>query len=352
MNREQAKEILDIFLAKQRVSWYKPIQIAEILYKKRVAPESLDLLNLETYRTQSKKWRDEISRKLVGSVSTSSAKFQDDVFNANAIPPEVLSILGAENIRTNGAVEAYIYNKFFERRSQLTTALSYANEHSKDSFSLREFIDLFWLEPGLKRSLDKIYEIVVYALFSTLTYELGVQVELSVGDDKMDLLNEFSDFAKGVMLLDPSSMIHIEEARIYRVGVTNAADRGLDMYANWGPAIQVKHLALDEELAKSVVESISSDRIVIVCKSAEQGVIVSLLTQIGWKSKIQSVITEDNLVEWYEKALKGRFANQLGNYLLANLREGILEEFPQLEESNSSVLSERHYENIVDNYWK
>lgn len=351
MNKEQAKEILDKFLAKQRVSWYKPIQVAEILYRKRIAPESIDLLNLETYRTQSKKWRDEISRELVGSVSTSSAKFQDDLFNTNAIPPEVLNVLGIENIRTNGAVEAYIYNKFFERRSQLITALSYVNKHSKESFSLHEFINLFWLEPGLKRSLDKIYEIVVYALFSTLTYELGVQVELSVSDDKIDLLNEFSDFAKSVMLLDPSSMIHAEEARIYRVGVTNAADRGLDMYANWGPAIQVKHLALDEELAKSVVNSISSDRIVIVCKSAEQGIIVSLLTQIGWKSKIQSVITEDNLIEWYEKALRGQFSNQLGNYLLDSLRGGILEEFPQLEENNSALL-ERHYENIVDTYWK
>ncbi|SUA25246.1 NgoI restriction endonuclease [Neisseria gonorrhoeae] len=60
------------------------------------------------------------------------------------------------------------------------------------------------------------------------------------------------------------------------------------MWSNFGLAIQVKHLSLDEELAEDIVSSISADRIVIVCKKAEQSVIVSLLTQIGWKSRIQT----------------------------------------------------------------
>ena len=34
-----------------------------------------------------------------------------------------------------------------------------------------------------------------------------------------------------------------------------AADRGLDMYSNWGPAIQIKHLSLDVELAKNIVDA-------------------------------------------------------------------------------------------------
>lgn len=351
MNKEQVKSVLDAFLAKQRVSWYKPIQIAEILYKKRMVPDSLNPLDLETYRVQSRRWRDGISRELVGSVSTSSARFQDDVFNANAIPPQTLNVLCSENARTNGAVEAYIYKKFFERRSQLATALSYVDIHNGDNFDLQEFINLFWREPGLKRSLDKIYEIIVYALFSTLTHELGVEVTLSIRDNQTELLEEFGDFTQDAMLLDSSSTTHVEKAQIYRVGVTNAADRGLDMYANWGPAIQVKHLTLDEELAKTIVESISSDKIVIVCKGAEQDVIANLLTQIGWRSRIQSIITEDNLVDWYEKALRGQFSSQLSSRLLSNLRAGISEEFPRLESSNGNILSERHYETIADPFW-
>ena len=37
------------------------------------------------------------------------------------------------------------------------------------------------------------------------------------------------------------------KANINRIGVTNAADRGLDMWANFGPAIQIKHLSLNEK---------------------------------------------------------------------------------------------------------
>ena len=32
----------------------------------------------------------------------------------------------------------------------------------------------------------------------------------------------------------------------------NAADRGLDMWANFGPAIQVKHLTLDESAVREI----------------------------------------------------------------------------------------------------
>lgn len=108
--------------------------------------------------------------------------------------------------------------------------------------------------------------------------------------DKAYLLREFSDFAERVIGLSPEKPRLELNADIYRVGVTNAADRGLDMWANYGMAIQVKHLSLTEELAENIVSSVSSDRIVIVCKDSEEKLIVSLLTQIGWKSRIQSVI--------------------------------------------------------------
>ena len=114
-DREQAKSAIDTLIRKSRVHLYKPIQIAEILYQARIKPGSIDLANLEDYRNKSKKWRDEISIVLLGRICTSSARFQDDLFNANAIPPEILVELGKENIRTGGAVEAYIYGQFTNR---------------------------------------------------------------------------------------------------------------------------------------------------------------------------------------------------------------------------------------------
>lgn len=350
ITREQAKEALDRVIQKSRVHLYKPIQVAEILYRDRVHKD-INLLSLEDYRTKSKKWRDEISIVLLGRKSTSSARFQDDLFNENATPPAILNVLGKENRRTNGAVEAYIYGKFDNKHEQLSNALAYCLDATPSSFYVKKFIDSFWEEPGLKRSLDKIYEIIVYALFSTLVEAMNLEVEVTVEEDAYPLLKEFEDFTQKVMCLDCSTPQHIQEAKVYRVGVTNAADRGLDMYSNWGPAIQIKHLSLDLSLAESIVNSVSCDRVVIVCKDAEKDVIVSLLSQIGWKSHIQSIVTENDLINWYEKALRGSYSNQLGEQLLYCLASEIAEEFPSVD-TTPEVIKNRHYETISDPFWK
>ncbi len=324
--------------------------MAEILYRDRVHKD-IKLRSLEDYRTKSKKWRDEVSIGLLGRVCTSSTRFQDDLFNDNATPPAILEVLGKENRRTKGAVEAYIYSKFDTKHEQLSNALSYCLDGDTKTFMVKNFIDSFWNEPGLKRSLDKIYEIIVYALFSTLVDTMNLEVEVTVKEDAYPLLKEFEDFTQKVMCLDCSSPRHIQEAKVYRVGVTNAADRGLDMYSNWGPAIQIKHLSLDFSLAENIVNSISSDRIVIVCKDAEKDVIVSLLTQIGLRSHIQGIVTENDLVDWYEKALRGSYSDQLGEKLLYCLASEIAEEFPSADRT-PDIIKERHYELISDPFWQ
>ncbi|MCQ2529082.1 MAG: HaeII family restriction endonuclease [Saccharofermentans sp.] len=348
-DRSEAKKALDSLIKKSRVHLYKPIQIAEILYRDRVVKD-INLGHLEDYRTRSKKWRDAISEELLGRVCTSSAKFQDDLFNETAIPPRIIEVLGEENRRTNGAVEAYIYRLFSNKHSQLQQALDYCLKSTPKDFYVKTFIDSFWNEPGLKRSLDKIYEIVVYALFATLVETLDLQIKVSVDESKIDVLNEFNDFAKMVMCIDNNNLYHIEDAHVYRVGVTNAADRGLDMYSNWGPAIQIKHLSLDVELAKNIVSSVSADKVVIVCKDAEKDIILSLLNQIGWKSHIQSIITETDLILWYEKALRGKYASQMGENLLLTLSAEIAEEFPSVDIA-SPTISSRGYESVMDYYW-
>jgi len=349
-DRVDAKQALDNLIKIARVHFYKPIQIAEILYNARLYPDSINLARLEDYRKISKKWRDAISIELVGNRSTSNSRYQDDLFNDNAIPPVILEELGKENIRTGGAVESYIYRQFVNRRSQLAQALDYVLEATTESFELKTFIDSFRHEAGLRRSIDKAFEVVVYALFSTLVNALDLQVEISIDADKQNILTEFSDFANKVMCLDDENFVSNQSARVFRVGVANAADRGLDMYSNWGPAIQIKHLSLSEEKAEEIVNSVTSDRIVIVCKDADERLILSLLNQLGWRSRIQSIVTESNLDSWYKKALRGTYAEFLGEELLTCLCEEIVKEFPALEEM-PSILNDRNYENIIDGFW-
>lgn len=348
--REEAKSALDTLIQKSRVHLYKPIQIAEILYHHRIYKD-IDLSKLEDYRTKSKRWRDTMTLPLLGRVCTSSSKFQDNLFEYNAIPPEVLVILGNENIQSKGAVEAYIYNRFVKRYYQLSNALEYCTRATTDSFNIEDFINFFWNEAGLRRSIDKVYEIIVYSLFSTLVEALNLKIEISVDATTLPLLKEFEDFSTKIMCLDANNTTYIQDAKIYRVGITNAADRGLDMYSNWGPAIQIKHLSLSEDLAESIVAGVSSDKIVIVCKDAEQKIIISLLNQIGWKNKIQSIVTEKDLIEWYQKALKGTYSNLLANKLLNTLSQEILLEFPSVE-ALPEILTKRHYEKISNDFWK
>ncbi len=350
MTRDEAKAKLDTVIGKSRVHFYKPIQIAEILYHQRTVNRNLNLLDLESYRTRSRKWRDFVSDELLGSTCNSSARFQDNLFDNNAVPPEALYILGQENLRTNGAVEAYIYSKFDNKHEQLENALLYCLDSTPESFQVRQLLDSFWNQPGLRRSIDKIYEIVVYSLFDTLVNELEMTIDISVRESKIDILREFEAFASAVMCLDCQNLTHSKSAHVYRIGVANAADRGLDMYSNWGPAIQIKHLVLNEELAESIVDSVSSDRIVIVCKAAESKLIISLLNQIGWKSKIQSVVTEDDLVAWYEKALRGSHSAAMGNQLLKTMCEQISIEFPSIEQGRG-IISQRQYHTIRDCFW-
>jgi hypothetical protein len=211
---------------------------------------------------------------------------------------------------------------------------------------------MFWNEAGLRRSVDKIYEIVVYSLFAALVESLEVFVEIRMNPNKIDILKEFEDFAKNVIQLTPNESMIKLKARINRVGVTNAADRGLDMWANFGLAIQIKHLSLTEELAENIVSSVSADRIVIVCKDAEQKLIISLLNQIGWKSKIQSIITESDLLRWYEKALRGSFSSSIGDGVLQRLTDEIQIEFPTTDKKEFlQFIRERGYDKLNDKNW-
>ncbi len=187
MNLIEAKAALDKVIKKARVHLYKPIQVAEILHRDRIH-QDIDLSILDTYRTKSKKWRDIICLKFLGRSSTSSARYQDDLFNKNAIPPEALILLGDENRKKSGVVEAYIYRKFITRYSQMTAGLQYCHEAGVENFNLGTFFDLFDKTPGLKRSIDKVFEIVVYSLFQVLVEELDVSIQVSLNLEKTEIL--------------------------------------------------------------------------------------------------------------------------------------------------------------------
>jgi len=349
---KQAKFALDLVIKKSRVHFYKPIQIAEILHMNRTTCDVANLLDLESYRNPSKKWRDRVCIQFLGRVSTSSARFQDNLFEDNAIPPKHLKVLAQENVRHHGVVEAYIYQAFEDKHLQLENALNYCLNSTRKSFDVQCFFDMFWVQPGLKRSLDKVFEMVVYSLFEVLITALKVKIDIYYDTAQSKLIDTFSDFVTKVLNLDAACPRKTLDAHFHRVGVTNAADRGLDIYANFGSVVQVKHLSLDEDLAEGVVNSITSDRIIIVCKHSEEKIINSLLTQIGWRSRIQAVITIDEIVSWYGEALTGSFSDRIGDQLIASLASEIKTEFPSVGyDGFQQFKQQRGYNERCHPYW-
>lgn len=51
------------------------------------------------------------------------------------------------------------------------------------------------------------------------------------------------------------------------------------------------------------------------------------------------------MTKWYEKALRGKYANELGDEVLKNLQVEIMEEFPPTKDL-PKMLTDRHYEKV------
>jgi len=338
------KSRLDNFIDKQRAFMYKPIQIAEILYRHRTESEQHglgDLGDKEVYRNSSKRWRDEITRRLIGRICTSSQRFQDNLFDENAIPPRVLQELAEVNKQFGGVVERYIYQQFAKRQMAIRDIAAYLNCDA-EGFNIEEFLQEFKQSKGLKKSIDKAYEITVYALLNAVLDAVGVRVEISVDAEKLGGMQEFEELIRrlvGVSLEQPTRHIR---AQLFRAGVANAADRGIDMWANFGPIVQVKHIDLHEDLAEDIVANTTADEVVIVCRDADAEIVNRLISQLG--HRIRGIIRESELIEWYRVAF-GKYLRELGEAILANLRASFREEFPFSEEF-PVFYKERGYDSI------
>lgn len=347
---QQAKERIDSLIKKARVDMYKPIQIAEVLRQSRLHNE-IDVNVLDTFRNPSLRWRDEVTKRLLGKVSTSSARYQHDVWNETAMPLHLLATLDQENKRTHGNVERYIYLRFNERQETVAGMIAFIEQATPKTFLLKALLEKFTHQAGIKRSVDKAYEIIAYSLFETVVSALQATIKVSVPVSSQKILGEFSDLAKVLLGVEAGKPSWEADAHIYRVGVTNAADRGLDMWANFGPAIQVKHLTLDGSLAQSIVDQVESDHIVIVCRDADAKVIEVVAKQINWGRRVRGIVSESELIAWYERCMRGDNAAMLARPLLRRLSDGFKAEFPQAGEM-VEFLEERAYLSIrADKLW-
>jgi type II restriction enzyme len=336
----EAKERLDKLINKARHRLYKPIQIAEILYKARTSSD-IKPSNLETYRRISNKWKADISLRLFGREPSLNSRYEDQLFDDAVIPPQTLNVLAQAN--QGGIVETYIYYKVGGTQLLLEKIRSGLDITKPSQFDLESFLKKFEGECSLRRSVDKVYEILVYALFDTLVNHLGATITLSINQEKREIVKDFEKFTTIVLGIDPVRLSISQPARLFRLGVTNAADARIDMWANFGPAVQVKHITLDSKECNRITQEVMADKIIIVCKHAEQKVIETIVSQVGLRQKIRGFITEKDLVSWYKLCMT-KYANSIGKDVLRALLHEFDVEFPLAKSSEmEKFLKERGY---------
>ncbi|ACB52548.1 putative type II restriction enzyme HaeII [Crocosphaera subtropica ATCC 51142] len=263
------------------------------------------------------------------------------------MPPEILKVLDDFNKKNLGIVEKYIYDKFKEKLGIISSIIQIVlvGVSCPNNFQLDNLLSLFRQEAGIKRSIDKCYEIITYSLLETVVNQLEAEITVKIPEKNYLLLQEFSDLSKVLLNVNPDKPEWTELAHIYRVGVTNAADRGLDMWANFGPVIQVKHLTLNSAQVETIVDQIESDHIIIVCRDADASVISILMKQIGWGKRVRGIVKESQLIEWYNRCLRGKFSHQISQPLMNLLQKSFEEEFPEVTEI-IEFYQERQYTKI------
>ena len=175
---------------------------------------------------------------------------------------------------------------------------------------------------------------------------------MEIGNKDENILRDFDIFIKMVLGIDSDQTRVIVPAALYRVGVTNAADRGLDMWANFGPAIQVKHLTLTAELIEGIADGITADKMVIVCIDTEREPIASLLTQVGMGERIQGIVTIKDLDDWYKMCLSEKYRDNLGKNLLKDVRREFDAEFPSSKEIGSFMESRGYDKMEIPTDWQ
>lgn len=142
------------------------------------------------------------------------------------------------------------------------------------------------------------------------------------------------------------------EAKVYRAGVANAADTGIDIVTNFGVLVQVKHVTLNPETAQYIVSKVRVDRIIIVCKEKESEQISLALKGAGFWDRIQAVITEEKLNEWYKRCLSPAYVDAIGRNIIKTIKEEFVMEFPFVREL-SRFLEERGYDpNRLTGRWR
>lgn len=346
-----AKQRLDKFIKDAHFQAYKPIAIAETLYHAR---QGEDISDFAALPSNSLRWGAEISNLIVGRETNSTYKFKRDIWGAEGLSSEMLDALSAVNNATAGAIERYIYLYVNERHQTVASMMMVLRARTQADFKLDDLLGLF-AASAINRSIGKAYEIVAYSLLDTLAAGLEANVAVTIPVENEAMRQEFSGITEVLFGISGNMLQRTQAARIYRAGVTNAADKGIDMWANFGPVVQVKYSVLSPKMASKIVGELKGNKnveIIIVCKRISKRTAKEYKEKTGWAERVSGIITESDLITNYAICLRGNNKDVMTKQLLMSLRQGFEAEFPQINEIEE-FLDKRGYTSMtVPDFWR
>ena len=304
---------------------YKPIQIAEVLRHHRLG-EITDLSDIESFRNRSIHWRNDVTTELMGKVSTSSARFQHDVWNESAMKSEYLVQLGAANLQ-DASIEKMIY-RAISKKQEILIDFFFKLENVSTASGLKKLFSLFDSD-NLQTSRDRLFEILISSTFEALMEENEIFLSIR------GLNSTSNSFALAAV----SKLVGSREIRLKmsRLGRTNSADAGVDVWSNFGVIVNIKHRLVDEQLLSTILEDTPNGELLIVCKA-----VTSKALSVTWDPTNQravSILTLDQV--W--SSVEDLELEQLNwDNFMSNFIQAFRREFP-LVSSLVEFMNSRNY---------
>ena len=181
------------------------------------------------------------------------------------MPPEALTALASAN--SNHRVEEYIYQHVYAKSSQMIEIRKVLD----DVKTLSDIENIFALfnSPGLRSSADRLFEVFALSVLQT-------QIE------KSDFTFSLKGNSTSISGVTGKKLISIAEGQgndleLAKMGHTNAADAGLDIWTNFGVVVSVKNYNLDEDLFIKVLSDTPVGLLVVICETVAKNVERDLL---------------------------------------------------------------------------
>lgn len=346
MPLSQAKAELDRMLDNGHGKNFKPVRTAEIMFHHRTDPSMLNLADYESYRCLSKRWGDEVSQLLIGARSCSNAAWQSNLFS-RAETPDVLVVLGPENRRRNGIIEAHIYRRLMTMQTAIAEVVAELARPCKAAFSLSQLLRRCRKEPALRRVMQRVFEIAAYAVLDVFVEGLGVVVNVQVPSERLALLDHDDEFIAKV-LGSPRSRLPVRQAgQIARVGLVNAADGGMDVCSNFAFGAQVKHAVVGGAQVRAFLGRSDSPAQTLICRSAA----IEHDDDATARAAATRVISEADLIAWSDLIARGRFGPIAAQVLRAKIAGELRREFPGCQPGRfAEFMCSRGYDKLPE--WK